>query len=235
MTETDLGADFFTHVKVDLPARVWMQKVDRADRVLVLMHGYQQVASRMLEKVKRVFGSEVYIVAVEAPFPVPLRKNDGSFEPGYSWYFYDLDRKRAVIDFSASVGFMKSVLQELNLGDRPLTLMGFSQGGYASLAVAHQVSQIDHVIGLGCQFRPDRVGGSDLGVLQCRVDAVHGELDDIVDFDLAKKYFAELKGHGVEGEFIAVPGVGHRLDDRILNEALRLYRAKKNGGPHGVV
>ncbi len=229
MIETDLGADFFTHVKIDLPARVWMQKVDRADRVLVLMHGYQQVASRMLEKVKRIFGSEVYIIAVEAPFPVPQRKTDGSFEAGYSWYFYDLDRKRAVIDFSVSVHFMKTVLDQLHLGERPLTLMGFSQGGYASLAVADQVSQIDHVIGLGCQFRPDRIGNDVQGLLRCRVDAVHGELDDVVDFDLAKKHFAELQGHGVQGEFVSVPGVGHRLDDRILNEALRLYQAKSKG------
>jgi dipeptidyl aminopeptidase/acylaminoacyl peptidase len=51
-----------------------------------------------------------------------------------------------------------------------------------------------------------------------RIDAIHGEEDDIVTMQNSKNSHEVLVSRGAEGKFILVPGEGHGLSLAILAE-----------------
>ena len=89
----------------------------------------------------------------------------------------------------------------------PLTIIGYSQGGYLAPFVGEKIPQTKHVIGVNCRFRFDKLPDK----LNFKIDGIHGEQDENVDPLRAKESFGVLKDRGASGGFYIVEKEGHRL------------------------
>lgn len=190
-----LYVDYFLHLPND------------AKRLVVLLHGYEQSGEKMMEKLKGVIPEDAAVLAPNGPFPLPRRTESG-YRIGYSWYFWNPITDEYYIDMEIAVGFIQGLIEELALPDLPITLIGFSQGGYLAPFIAQALSRVDHVIGLGCEFLADEMEHP----VRYRMDSVHGALDDVVSCENAKKSHQELLRRGVKGEFHELAQTGHRID-----------------------
>jgi predicted esterase len=194
-----LFADYF------LQAPLHSQRM--AKRLVVLLHGYEQSGEKMMEKLRDVLPSDAAILAPNGPFPLP-RRTDSGYRIGFSWYFWNPITNEYFIDMEIGVSFIRELVSSLGLGALPTTLIGFSQGGYLSPFLAEAMPQVDHVIGLGCEFLTDEIKLP----VKYRVDAVHGALDDVVSAEGAKKAHEALLKSGASGEFQLLSESGHRID-----------------------
>jgi predicted esterase len=206
-----LYADYSLHVPND------------AKRIIVLLHGYEQSGEKMMEKLKSAIPSDAVILAPNGPFPLPRRTESG-YRLGFSWYFWNPFTDEYFVDMEIAVKFVQGLVQEMalkhSLPDLPITLIGFSQGGYLAPFVAQAISRVDHVIGLGCEFLVDEMEHP----VKYRMDSVHGALDDIVNCENSKKAHQELVKRGVKGEFHALSETGHRIDAPMQAMILNLLK-----------
>ena len=187
-------------------------------RVYLLLHGYgengdkafRHMAPALLPSDNDNNDDDILILAPNAPFPIPSKV--GVPVAAFAWYFYDPVREVFHIDYSCPASILKALLFHLGLHERPTTVIGFSQGGYLAPFVGEKVASIDHVIGVACRFREDKLGDT----LSFRLDGIHGSEDEIVDPHNAQKSHAKLlqdrKGRGrVEGQFHLLEGEGHTM------------------------
>jgi predicted esterase len=194
-----LFADYFFHAPHD------------PKRLVVLLHGYEQSGDKMMEKLKGVVPNDAAVLAPNGPFPVPRRTETG-YRMGFSWYFWNPFTDEYYVDMEIAVGFIaelvRDLVSQLPSPELPITLIGFSQGGYLAPFIAQAMPQVDHVIGLGCEFLVDELEHP----VKYRMDAVHGAKDDVVSCENAKKAHQELVRRGVKGGFYELADTGHRID-----------------------
>jgi predicted esterase len=196
-----------TRVSSFLFADYFLQAPSDAKRLVILLHGYEQSGEKMMEKLKGIIPPDAAILAPNGPFPLPRRTESG-YRLGFSWYFWNPITDEYFIDMEIGVSFIRELVTELGLSHLPVTLIGFSQGGYLSPFIAEVLPQVDHVIGLGCEFLTDEIQLP----LKCRMDSVHGALDEVVSADGARKAHEALLKSGVTGEFRLLSETGHRID-----------------------
>lgn len=97
------------------------------------------------------------------------------------------------------------------LGDEPVVVAGFSQGGALALAVAF--AGVPTVIGVGCVggFLPD---DTCVGPTTAQLFAAHGEADDAVDVFHAESLARQAKRAGLSHTLIIHDG-GHVWTDEV--------------------
>lgn len=192
--------------------------------VVVALHGYQDHALSLLRRLgwwERELPFAV--LAVNAPFPVPIWTAEG-FKEAYSWYFRDTERGFTIVSPQDSAAQVFELLKELNLIRVPTVLFGFSQGGYLAPFLARHLTALRGIIGLGSGYPP----GPYQGLAPTAVYALHGERDERIPFEGAKKAHADVLASGFTGEFISLGALTHKVDPaaephvrRIVAELLR--------------
>jgi predicted esterase len=198
-------------------------------RLVILLHGYEQTGQKMYEKLASVMAPDAAVLSPNGPFPLPRRTQE-RYRLGYSWYFYDPKSDEYVMDMEIAVQFIKGLVQELGLTHLPITLIGFSQGGYLAPLVAQELKRVDHVIGLGAEYLVDEMALP----IPYRADAVHGELDDVVsasDAQVAHQRLMNVQGNEtrVKGEFRLLNATGHCIDKAMQKAVAELMaQATKN-------
>ncbi|MCY4524189.1 MAG: hypothetical protein OXB84_05575 [Halobacteriovoraceae bacterium] len=181
-----------------------------AKRVYLLLHGYGQNCDSIIDELKSALPANALILAPNGPFPLPQRTSKGLYL-NFAWYFYDNIRNTYHIDYQLPATILKELAQTLNLNKIPMTVIGFSQGGYLSPFVANMISSVDHVIGISCRFCYER-----LGKIGYRIDGIHGRSDSIVDPDGARKSHGEMISKGGSGKFYLFEE-GHKLGGEFKN------------------
>ncbi|MCO4753055.1 MAG: hypothetical protein KC478_01165 [Bacteriovoracaceae bacterium] len=185
---------------------IYTTENDEYDEVVLLLHGFQLNGYFMFKRFEKRFGPKVKVIAPNAPFIVPLKKDQG-WEARYGWYFYDSDTRNFYINYDPAANWLSELLKDLNSNNSPVTIIGYSQGGYIAPKVAELVPEVKKVVGINCIFRSERFKIKK----NTTYSQVHGNEDTLVAFTEARSEFLRLKELGVEGEFIEV------CEDHFLN------------------
>lgn len=181
---------------------------DDPDQVILLLHGLHERGLRIYRKLIKSLPEKAVVLAPNAPFPLPREKN-GRTEYGFCWYFYDRNTKSYYLNQSLAVSWLKEFLAAKTLSHLPLTIIGFSQGGYLAPLLGHELPETKLVIGLGCEFRDNLVSDE----IKFPLIGLHGANDVIVNIDHSKAEAERLMKKGLNVKWEAVPDTAHEITD----------------------
>ena len=199
--------------------QVYLSENQEFDRVLLLLHGYQLNGQFMFKRYADSFGQRVKVIAPNAPFLAPIKKADG-WEARYSWYFYDSDKMSFIINYEPAAKWLASLMEQVNPLGKPLTIIGYSQGGFIAPKVAELATNVEKVIGINSIFRSERFTIKP----EAQYIQINGSLDDIVPSKQAKTEFDKLIGKGASGQFIELEE-GHPLNRNLIKRSLETLGA----------
>ena len=183
------------------------------ERIYLLLHGYQLDGQFMLKTFTDVLDEK--LVAPNAPFMVPISKPDGH-KAGFAWYYFDPKTGVYYIDMQVPVGYIRAILDRENPQKLPVTVIGYSQGGYLAPKVAELISDVDQVIGIACKFRNEKFEQRP-AVQYHQINCIH---DKVVDYKTALEEFNKLENNS--GTFHTLENQGHRLNKTYLNKLLEI-------------
>ena len=185
------------------------------DHVILALHGYQQSGEFFYKRIEKYLDlDQTLVICPNAPFLVPTKKDQGWIDT-YSWYFFDPQKKSFYINYDPSAQMISQLLDQLNPLKKPVTLLGYSQGGYLSPKVAEFNHSIKKVIGLACIFRGERFKLRD----DCEYFQIHGDEDDVVELDESQ---AEFKQLNLKADNYKLIGANHLLTSNYFEELSQL-------------
>lgn len=206
------------------------REVPDAQELILILHGYSLSGEIMMNKLEPLCPESSAVLAPNAPFPIPERKAAGGYRIGFSWYFYDPTTDEYYIDMKVALEFLEVMVQKLGLSHLPKRVIGFSQGGYLAPFAALQLGNVRQIVGIASEYLPQEIdevlrSSGRSWKLPFRVDAVHGEQDDVVSPVNARKAHQEMLACGARGEFVGLEGEGHRLSPGVLKAVSEMLRA----------
>ncbi len=184
-------------------------------RVIFLLHGYGESGKKIFNRLIDFLPKDALVIAPNGPFPLPEKLEDG-YKVSYAWYFYNKFTGEFLIDYDFPSELLKNLWLELNL-KLPLTVIGYSQGGYLAPFVGEKIVDTNQVIGVNCRFRYDRLKN-----LKFKLYGIHGKNDDTVDPIMAFESFEVLKRKGISGDFYTLENEGHRLTNPFKEKIQKL-------------
>lgn len=196
-------------VTLTVPMTAIYQPTTDSKDLVILLHGYQDSAESLFRRLIRTGPLPYSVLAPNSPFPAPIRTEDG-YREAYSWFFADRSKGMVLLHPDVSIAAMTQLIERRGLKHHRKILVGFSQGGYFAPFAARGLEGVVKIIGVGCGYRPVDYEG----VKVDDVDAVHGDKDEIVSYESAFKGYQELRPHLKSGEWMAIPGLKHGIDDR---------------------
>jgi len=203
-------------IEINWPFNHQIRGDDNSDRLLILLHGYQQNGQWMQQRFTNLsFSGQV--IAPDGLFPVPYKSKTG-WRLTYSWYFFEPENNVYVIEMDRAIEYLLRGLKKYLAGKKEVCIAGFSQGGYLAPFLAKAIPQTTQVIGLSCRFRSEKLTEQ----LNFRLHAIHGEKDGSVDIERAQACFDEIIGHGNQGSFNRIAGLGHEVNDSAITLVSRL-------------
>ena len=126
---------------------------------------------------------------------------------GHSWYFYDKFEQKYFINQDLAKFWLRDLLRIENPRNLPVTIIGFSQGGYLAPLAGNVICETKLIIGLACEFRTT--------LIQKKPDfplvAIHGEDDGVVTMGSALAEIEKLKTQEIAVDFHSVSETGHEI------------------------
>lgn len=174
-------------------------------RVILLLHGLGERGKRIFRKLLPFLPDDALVIAPNAPFPIP-RLRPGALGYGHSWYFYDKSEQKYFINQDLAKFWLRDLLKIENPSGLPVTIIGFSQGGYLAPLAGLEIKETELVIGIACEFRTTLIKHK----LPFGAMAIHGKQDEVIRIGPAQAEIHELKNLGVEVEFQTVDA-GHEI------------------------
>lgn len=201
-----------TKVQTEFQMEYDLTLSDKADRNYLILHGFYENAPIIKSKLFSLIPENSNILIPNGCFPLPKRRAEG-WELFFSWYFFDEKTGQFYIEYDFPAGILEKLCAQLLPNDLPLTIIGYSQGGYLSPFVASRIPSCDKVLSLGCSYRHELLTGSQ----HFKIDGIHGSIDDKVDPVNAKKCFDSLPKK-LKGSFKMLENVAHDLDSKFLEQ-----------------
>src|SRR5205809_5270742 len=190
-------------------------------QVWVVCHGYGQLASRFLEKLRVLDDATCYLVAPEALSRFYLSESPTERRVGASWMTRE-DRLAEIEDYVRYLDAVYAdVFGSLDRAQVTVHALGFSQGApTVSRWAAMGKAGIDRLTLWGGEFPPDL----DLTVDQvarrlrdARLALVYGRSDEFITPKVVSGIVDGFRRHGIPYEEIAFDG-GHELNEAVLRE-----------------
>lgn len=185
-------------------------KPENPKSLTLLLHGYDERGLRIFRKLRRFLPTDSYIIAPNAPFPLPRVKSN-RVDFGYGWYFYNPFTKNYHVDQTLALSLLKDLLKKANPDNLPVNIIGFSQGGYLAPLVGYAEKNAKHVIGIGCEFRTRFFTRP----LPFTLDAIHGSADPIISPEHALVEITALKEQGFDIPWHLIPELKHELTTEV--------------------
>ncbi len=207
-------------LKGQWPLKTMEYRPENPTSITLLLHGYNERGLRIFRKLKRHLPEDTYIVAPNGPFPLPRIKPD-RLDFGYAWYFFDKFTQRYEVDQSLITDLLITLLHDINPDNLPVTIIGFSQGGYLAPIIAYNYLPTKHVIGIGCEFRTRFFKKPPSFTLA----AIHGSLDPLVNPDHAKREIDLLKDLNIFVDWHLLEGVKHEISTDVSSLVSKLMRS----------
>lgn len=183
-----------------------IRRVDNPTEVILLLHGLGERGKRIYRKLLPFLPKNALIIAPNAPFPIP-RNKEGRMDFGHSWYFYDKFERKYFINQDLAKYWLRDLLKLENPKALPVTIIGFSQGGYLAPLAGKEIKETKLIIGLGCEFRTTLIQEK----LPFPMHAIHGEKDEIISPASAQSEIKKLKAQDIHVEWHSVPDAGHEV------------------------
>ena len=204
-------------VKTELSCDYLFKEGSKDMDPIVLLHGYGQTAKEIIDILGPALPENSPVLVPNGIFLVP-RKTDAGFKNAYSWFFYDPNQKKYIHTMDDAVKHVSTLTNNIFGSNKPISIVGYSQGGYLAPFVGCALPQTTQVTGLGCRFIHQRLLDLDLPF---ELNAIHGDRDSIVEFSGAKESFDLLVPHKTKGSFISLPDTGHQLKGPLTTGALK--------------
>lgn len=198
------------HLQIDAPYRLDYLYREGNDVLVVLLHGYGQNARGILKLLEDVIPSECSLLVPNGPFPLPTKARTAE-SLGFAWYFYDSSKDEFYIPYSVPTQLITGLLTALNLNQKKVIVLGYSQGGYLAPFVGEKIQNLEMVISINASFRYEFMEEK----RDFPIHAINGKVDDIVEPLLAKQRHEKLIKMGHRGNFHLVDDSAHRIDDNI--------------------
>jgi predicted esterase len=196
-----------TKVTTEFPMEYDLITSPEAKRTYILLHGFYESAAIIKEKLLSLIPTDSNILIPNGCFPLPKRRAHG-WDIFFSWYFFDEATQSFYVEYDFPAAVLEKLVKQLGLESAPITIIGYSQGGYLSPFLAERLPACDKVIGLGCSYKFDMLEKTS----HYTIDGIHGDADNKVDPVNAQNFFNKLDSK-IKGNFTVLPGVGHELND----------------------
>lgn len=183
-----------------------VSRVDSPQEVILLLHGLAERGKRIYRKLLPYLPQDALVIAPNAPFPIP-RNKEGRLDFGHSWYFFDKFEQKYFINQDLAKYWLRDLLKIENPNALPVTIIGFSQGGYLAPLVGKEVPETKLVVGLACEFRRKLIQEKPAFPMV----AVHGDQDQIIKLSMVQDEITKLKDIGIEVDLHIIPEVGHEI------------------------
>jgi predicted esterase len=190
-----------------------------SNKVILLLHGYEQHGTYMMRKFLPSLPSDFLVLAPNGPFPLPKQVN-GNIQIGHAWYFYHPVENKYFVTMDLAVNYLYAMLEKLTLLENDIYIVGFSQGGYLAPFVGKKLPCCKQVISLQARYRDEALSEK----LPFRMDAIHGDCDSIVDPKKSQESHSQLVERGNVGNFYLLPGVGHVINDSVVEKTVALLK-----------
>ena len=175
-------------------------------QVVLLLHGLGERGKRIFRKLLPYLPANALVIAPNGPFPLP-RVKENRMSYGHSWYFYDKFERTYFINQDLAKYWLRDLLKMENPESLPVTIIGFSQGGYLAPLVGKEISETKHVIGLACEFRTTLIHEK----LPFTMDAIHGEKDEIIPLNMAYEEKEKLSPLGMKIGWFPLGETAHEI------------------------
>ena len=186
----------------------------KPEKVVLMLHGYGSNGQDLISLAPLLAEAapNAIFLSPDAPFVCDMSAMGRqwfplqSFDPGYM--LEGIRRSEPILNH-----YIDQVLEQLELEDKDLVLLGFSQGTMMSLyAAPRRKHAIAGVIG----YSGALLGEAELSssaIQKMPVVLIHGEDDQVVTFDRHEHAKSALKTHGFDIETLTIPGLPHSIDD----------------------
>jgi predicted esterase len=183
-----------------------LRRPEHPTQVILLLHGLGERGRRIYRKLIQHLPADALVLAPDAPWPLP-RQKEGRLELGHAWYFFDKYQQLYVVNQSLARQCLKQLLQQHNPTGLPLSIIGFSQGGYLAPLIGQDHPETRLVIGIGCEFRRNLIDFSPGFALE----AVHGVQDTVIPPAMALEQIAALALAKIPCGWHPVEQAGHEI------------------------
>ena len=197
-------------IPITYPCEVFHNEASDYQEIFFLLHGFQQSGDFIFKRLLPHLPKKALVIAPNAPFLVPIKK-DNRYHKAYAWYFFDPYTKEFPINYDPASHYLKNLGVHLGFKNVPITIIGYSQGGYLAPKVAELYPNCKKVIGLNCIFRPGRFEIN----LNADYTQVHGKNDDIVSINEARENYQSLFE---STEMFYEVESDHRLSDEVIQK-----------------
>jgi predicted esterase len=193
--------------------------IDRPNptRLFLLLHGFSQRGESLLKKLSPILPADSVILSPNAPFPAPF-KTDAGYLEAYAWYFYLAKENRFVIPPAPAIKALKNLITKLGYQKLPVTIIGFSQGGYLAPVIAKEMP-VEHIIAVSADYLARYYSKND----KFKLDAIHGAKDEISPLAESKRNLEALKkDFGIDAHFHELPNTRHEVDQEAIKVIAKL-------------
>ena len=191
--------------------------------VLILLHGFGQVAAEFLSVFSPLPERGILVAAPQAPHQ--YYKNLAERRVGFSW-LTRYERDQSIRDF---VGYLEKfydlLLHDYRIDRQRIFVLGFSQGvSMAYRLWAHSRIPLAGLIACGGDLPPDVA--ERLRVLPpLPVLLVHGRRDQVVPLSKAREAHSQLSAHGLPADLFEFEGE-HLIPPEAMPRILQLMAKK---------
>lgn len=194
--------------------------------IILLLHGLSEKGKRIYRKLLPFLPQDAIILAPNAPFPIQ-RESAFGLSYGFSWYFYDAKNRQYFLDQKMSRSALDEILKIYNPDTLPLTIIGFSQGGYLAPLVGMDQTATKLVIGLGCEFRDTLIQSK----LHFPLVGIHGADDNIISPESSLESFNKIKHLSPDAEWLSLPDTKHEVSaimGQKVSDILEKFHAERS-------
>lgn len=204
-----------------------LRQVAAPRELVLILHGFKLSGKIVYDKLASSCPADAAVLAPNGPFPLPERKEDGSYRAGFSWYFYDPVKDVYFIDMRVAIELLTGLVRELGFEDLPKRVVGFSQGGYLAGLAALELKNVVQVVAVAASHLPEEIEEALRSKERSwpqgmRMDSVHGAKDDVVSIEEARQAHEKLAARGVLGRFVVLADEGHRLSPAVRSAVSEL-------------
>lgn len=185
-----------------------VRRVDNPREIFLLLHGLGERGKRIYRKLLPYLPKDALVIAPNGPFPIP-RQKEGRMDYGHAWYFYDKTEGKYFLNQDLARFWLRDLIKIENPKALPVTIIGFSQGGYLAPLAGMTISETKLVIGLGCEFRSTLIQNKPAFPMH----AIHGDRDEIIPMNMGQNEIKKLSEHGIHVEWHLVTNTGHEISN----------------------
>ena len=129
-----------------------------------------------------------------------------------------------LIDYDIPCQFLAHFLKQINIHNRPITIIGYSQGGYLCPFLSEKNILIKHILGINCSYREDKLNQI-YQRIDLKLDLINSDQDHIIDYPLSKKRYQKIKQRlpsSCSGKHILLKNQSHKITSQTIVEIKRL-------------